>query len=127
MIPITDQTQATYLNAPGGGNAAAGAKQTTDKPGFQLFGKDGFTFGDFIDIINPLQHIPIVSTIYRQMTGDDLDPGSRIGGGALFGGPIGLVASLVNVLVDEATGKDVGEQVLALFDGGAPSRTTGAS
>lgn len=117
MIPITDQTQAAYLDAPGG-------KQAAEEPGFQPFGKDGFTFGDFIDIINPLQHIPIVSTVYRQLTGDDLDPGSRIGGGALFGGPIGLVASLVNVLVDETTGKDVGEQVLALFDGSAPSQTT---
>ncbi len=117
MIPITDQTQAAYLDPPDG-------KQSAEEPGFQPFGKDGFTFGDFIDIINPLQHIPIVSTVYRQLTGDDLDPGSRIGGGALFGGPIGLVASLVNVLVDETTGKDVGEQVLALFDGGAPSRTT---
>ena len=24
----------------------------------------GATFGDFLDMINPLQHIPIVSTIY---------------------------------------------------------------
>ena len=117
MIPITDQTQAAYLDAPGG-------KQTAEGAGFQLFGKDGFTFEDFIDIVNPLQHIPVVSTVYRQMTGDGLDPGSRIGGGALFGGPIGLVAGLNNVLVDETTGKDVGEQVVALFDGGAaPSRT----
>ncbi len=123
MIPIADQTQVAYLAAPGGAGAAGGGKQAAEEPGFQPFGKDGFTFGDFIDIINPLQHIPIVSTIYRQLTGDDLDPGSRIGGGALFGGPIGLVASLINVLVDETTGKDVGEQVLALFDGNAPSRT----
>ncbi len=125
MIPITDQTQTAYLDAAGGGGAT-GAKQAAEGPGFQPFGEDGFTFEDFIDIINPLQHIPIVSTVYRQLTGDDLDPGSRIGGGTLFGGPIGLVASLINVLVDETTGKDVGEQVLALFDGGAPSRTTGA-
>ena len=126
MIPIADQTQVAYLDAPGGAGAAGGGKQAAEEPGFQPFGKDGFTFGDFIDIINPLQHIPIVSTIYRQLTGDDLDPGSRIGGGALFGGPIGLVASLINVLVDETTGKDVGEQVLALFDGGAPSRIADA-
>jgi hypothetical protein len=119
IVPITDQ--AAYPDAPGSGKTAA--KQTADGPGFQLFGKDGFTFGDFIDIINPLQHIPIVSTVYRQITGDGLDPGSRIGGGALFGGPIGLVASLVNVLDVEATGKDIGEQVVALFDDGAPSQT----
>ncbi|HEC90185.1 MAG TPA: hypothetical protein ENI55_00815 [Alphaproteobacteria bacterium] len=114
MIPITDQIQAPAL---------PNTRQMAEEPGFQPFGKDGFTFGDFIDIINPLQHIPIVSTVYRQLTGDDLDPGSRIGGGALFGGPIGLVASLINVMVDETTGKDIGEQVLALFSGGAPTKT----
>ena len=46
--------------------------------GFKLFGDDGFTFLDFLDIINPLQHIPIIGTLYRQMTGDTLDPGSRV-------------------------------------------------
>ena len=45
-----------------------------------LFGDDGFTFLDFLDIINPLQHIPVVSTIYRDLTGDTLDYGSRVAG-----------------------------------------------
>ena len=27
--------------------------------------EEGPTFGEFLDIINPLQHIPVVSTIYR--------------------------------------------------------------
>ena len=45
-----------------------------------LFGQDGFTFFDFLDIINPLQHIPVISTIYRSLTGDKIDPGSRIAG-----------------------------------------------
>ena len=27
---------------------------------FQAFGADGFTFLDFLDVINPLQHIPLV-------------------------------------------------------------------
>ena len=26
-------------------------------------------FGDFVDIINPLQHFPIIATIYRNRTG----------------------------------------------------------
>ncbi len=83
------------------------------KPGKPLFGEDGFTFGDFLDIINPLQHIPIVGTVYRAMTGDKIDPGARIAGGGLFGGPIGLVASLVSGMVEESTGKDPGEHALA--------------
>ena len=91
--------------------------------GFQIFGNDGFTFLDFLDIINPLQHIPIIGTLYREMTGDTLDPASRVLGGTLFLGPFGTVASLANVLIDDATGKDMGEHVLAFFkdeEGNAP-------
>lgn len=83
------------------------------KAGKPLFGEDGFTFGDFLDIINPLQHIPIVNTVYRAVTGDKIDPGSRLAGGGLFGGPIGLVASLVSGMVEESTGKDPGAHALA--------------
>ena len=89
---------------------------TASGGGFQMFGDDGFTFRDFIDIINPLQHIPIVSTIYRSLTDDTLDHAPRVAGGAVFGGPIGAVAGLLNVIVAEITGKDVGEHVKAMFD-----------
>ncbi|MBC8339478.1 MAG: hypothetical protein H8E39_12390 [Alphaproteobacteria bacterium] len=92
---------------------------------FKIFGDDGFTFLDFIDIINPLQHIPIVSTFYREMTDDTLDPGSRVLGGTLFFGPIGTVATLANVLVDDATGKDLGEHVMAMFEGEQPNQPPG--
>ena len=89
---------------------------TASGGGFQMFGDDGFTFRDFIDIINPLQHIPIVSTIYRSLTDDTLDHAPRVAGGAVFGGPIGAIAGLLNVIVEEITGKDVGEHVMAMFD-----------
>ena len=79
------------------------------------FGKDGFDFFDLIDIINPLQHIPVISTLYRSITGDEIAPLPRILGGALLGGPIGAGAALANVFVEEATGKDAGDHVMALF------------
>ena len=82
-----------------------------------LFGDDGCGFDDLLDLINPLQHIPIVSTAYRALTGDDIAPGVRLMGGALFGGPIGLASAIVSTAVEGATGKDVGESVLALFSG----------
>lgn len=78
-----------------------------------FWGDDGFTFGDLVDLINPLQHIPIVSNIYRAMTGDQIAAGPRMLGGGLFGGPIGLAASMANMAVEEATGKDVGGHILA--------------
>lgn len=80
---------------------------------FEPFGDDGLTFGDILDVINPLQHIPVVSTFYREWTGDEIAALPRIGGGALFGGVIGAITSLVNVIVDEITGRDIGAHVLA--------------
>ena len=85
--------------------------------GFKLFGADGFTFKDLLDVINPLQQLPIVGTIYRHLTGDHISPFSRVLGGFLIGGPIGAAASAVNAVVEQASGKDVGEQVLAAFQG----------
>jgi hypothetical protein len=82
---------------------------------FQPFGQDGLTFWDFLDIINPLQHIPVISTLYRSITGDEIDPAAKIAGGTLYGGPIGAVSSLVDVAVDYGTGKDIGEHAMALI------------
>lgn len=90
-----------------------------------FFGEDGLTFGDFLDIINPLQHIPIISTIYRALTGDEISPGARIAGGALFGGPIGAGIAIVNAAVEASTGDDIGEIVLAaLTDDTAPESSS---
>jgi hypothetical protein len=60
-----------------------------------------FSFGELLDIINPLHHIPIVSNIYRNMTGDEISPVARIAGGALFGGAIGGVTSLAAAAIQE--------------------------
>jgi hypothetical protein len=98
---------------------AIGSEDGIEDDGFKIFGEDGFTFMDFLDIINPLQHIPIIATFYREMSGDDLDPGSRVIGDTLFMGPVGTVAALANVMIDDATGKDMGEHVMAFFDDGA--------
>ncbi len=95
----------------------AGPVSDTDHYVFEAFGEDGPTFFDILDIINPLQHIPIISTLYRAVTGDEIDPVPRIAGGALFGGLIGAVSSLVDVVIEELTGSDIGEHVLALFEG----------
>ncbi|MGQ0664792.1 MAG: hypothetical protein ACT4P2_14680, partial [Pseudomonadota bacterium] len=46
--------------------------------------------------------------------GDTIKPAPRVLGGLLFGGPIGLVSAVFNAIIEQETGKDVGEQVLAL-------------
>lgn len=84
----------------------------------EFFGKDGFGFFDFLDMINPLQHIPVLSGLYRKITGDEISPGARLIGGSLFGGPIGFAAALANVVVEDASGADIGGHVFAQFNGG---------
>ncbi len=81
------------------------------------WGQDGLRFDDVLDSLNPLHHLPVISTIYRQMTGDELSDGSRILGGSLYGGPIGMVASLINTIVDHETGRDIGEHMVAMLGG----------
>jgi len=66
-------------------------------------GKHGITFADLLDIINPLQHIPVISTIYRAITGDEIGLGSRLVGGALFGGPAGFIVAGMQAGFEEAT------------------------
>lgn len=83
-------------------------------------GDDSPSFWDVLDIINPLQHIPIVNDIYRDLTGDKIGVGARLLGATLLGGPVGLIASAANCAVEESTGKDAGRHVLALFDYQSP-------
>jgi hypothetical protein len=82
-----------------------------------------FSFWDLVDIVNPLQHIPVVSTIYRKITGDEIGNFARIAGGAVFGGFLGAAAGGVNALVASETGKDIGEMVLDSFTGDDKAET----
>lgn len=82
---------------------------------FSFFGDDGFTFGDLIDVVNPLQHIPLISTMYRGASEDDIAAGPRMMGATLFFGPIGLASAVVNVMIEEGTGKDIGEHLTSAF------------
>jgi hypothetical protein len=79
----------------------------------------GFGFGDFIDIINPLQHIPIVATVYRNYTGDQIGAASRIIGGGLWGRIGGFISGLANAVVEWWSGKDIGDHIYAALFGAA--------
>lgn len=110
---FTDESRATGARMP---DAADSAKD------------DGFGFLDVLDAVNPLQHIPIVSTVYREVTGDGISNPARIAGGFLFGGVLGLVSSIANAIIDETTGKDIGDHLMALADespGEVPGRSAG--
>lgn len=84
------------------------------------------TFGDVIDTLNPLQHIPLISEVYRGVTGDGISAQARIAGGTLWGGPMGLVASVASLAI-AGNGEDgLGDRVYASLFGdeepaGAPA------
>lgn len=72
-------------------------------------------FSDLLDIVNPLQHIPVVSAIYREITGDEINAAARVLGGTLFAGPFGTVASVASVAVEQVSGKDPGAHAIAFL------------
>jgi hypothetical protein len=74
---------------------------------------DQTSLKDLVAIANPLQHIPVVGSVYRAVTGDDIGFMPRVIGGAIFGGPIGFAVSLVSSIIKGETGKDPGEMVMA--------------
>mgnify|MGYP000149013180 CR=1 FL=1 len=83
--------------------------------GLKLWDKEGGpSFSDFIDLINPLQHIPVVSNIYQQETGDTMGALAKIAGAAVLGGPIGGAIALANEVLEVATGNDVTGHLLGL-------------
>lgn len=92
-----------------------------------LWAGDHFSFHDLIDAINPLQHIPVVSTIYRAVTGDTLGNAARVVGDGIYGGVIGVIAGLVDVSVIENTGKDIGGNVMEALGLDGDSKTQSAS
>jgi hypothetical protein len=86
---------------------------------------DGFGFDDLLDIINPLQHIPVVSTLYKHLTGDKIGVPEKIMGDTLYGGVTGLICSLGDAIFQELTGKSVGDTVYAMVIGDDEPKTTG--
>jgi len=108
---LTPYEGGTFSNAPGTiREEDARTAGTAQK-------KAGFSFAGFLDMINPLQHIPIVSNIYRRITGDEVTPVGRVAGGAMFFGVIGLASSLINTVLEKVTGKDAGDHVMTAMLG----------
>lgn len=90
--------------------------------GYSEYGVTGnsqeeMTFSDIVDMVNPLQHIPLVSNVYREITGDEIKPISRIIGGGVFGGAAGAASNLVEVIIMEETGKDITGNVVSIVAG----------
>ena len=72
--------------------------------GYAQPASEDLTFSDLVDLINPLQHIPGVSQIYRALTGDTIKPAVKVMGGLVFGGPAGLLLGAGGAVVDSMLG-----------------------
>jgi len=98
-------------------DAADGARaaRNHDQDGRRM--EEGMTFWDVLDVVNPLQHIPVVNRLYRAITGDEIKTPAKLAGGALFLGPVGMALAAADAVVEHRTGKDTFENVAALFRG----------
>lgn len=82
-----------------------------------FLGEDGkFGFDDFLDIINPLQHIPLVNLAYRALTGDTVDGAAQLLGALPFG-PMAMVSTVTDLAFRSQTGAGMAENGLALLFG----------
>jgi hypothetical protein len=87
----------------------------------------GLSFGDILDAVNPLQHIPIVSTLVRAVTGSQISAASQIAGDTLYGALLpggavaGLVSSAADVAMKQMSGRDIGQYVLGAVSGSSAS------
>ncbi|MFA5121648.1 hypothetical protein [Zavarzinia sp.] len=92
--------------------------------------QEELSFGDVLDVINPLQHLPIVSSIYRAITGDTIRPAMKILGDTIYGGPIGAGVAVASAVAEQIGGADPAARALAAIgigDGGKPATTAIAS
>jgi len=104
-----------------------------DRTASQVQDDPNFGFGDFLDLINPLQHIPVISSVYREITGDKISPVSRVAGDILYGGALGAASAVMgglsavgDAVTETETGKDVtGVAVAMLFGKDQPGDKTG--
>ncbi|MGV0760527.1 hypothetical protein V6768_14520 [Tistrella mobilis] len=96
-------------------STTAGKTAQAEPVGF--WGEDGFSFGDLLDIVNPLQQLPVVGTVYRALTGDTISPGARMIGGIAFGGPVGMIGAMMENATMDASGHTAGDRALAALIG----------
>lgn len=110
---------------PAGGKTPGASMPATDSTGQPAEQHESF-FHHLLDVVNPLQHLPIIGTIYRAITGERLDPVEKIAGDTLYGGLWGAVASVADVAFEGLTGKSFEDTAIALFKSDDKTRVASA-
>lgn len=75
---------------------------------------EGF-FHHLLDVINPLQHLPVIGTLYRAITGEHIGPVEKVLGDTLYGGMWGAASSVADLAFEGVTGKSLEDTVLGWF------------
>jgi hypothetical protein len=119
MSHLRDAQTKTVAQTDATQTASASASQSADVDSGNSF------WDNVLDVVNPLQHLPVVGTIYRAATGDRIGDVEKVAGDTLYGGPIGLVTSLADVAFEKLTGKDFGDTVMAFV--GLDGKSNGAT
>jgi hypothetical protein len=96
---------------------------TADTTGNQ---DEGF-FHHLLDVVNPLQHLPVIGTIYRAITGEHIGPVEQIAGDTLYGGLWGGVSSVAEVAYQSIAGKSVEDTVMGWLGIGSDGNSDIAS
>jgi len=100
---------------------------TADKASGQSSSNQGESFfHHLLDIVNPLQHLPVIGTIYRAITGEHIGSVEKIAGDTLYGGMWGAISSVADVAFEGITGKSFEDTVLSLFKGDDKMRVASA-
>lgn len=90
-----------------------------------FFGPDGkFGWDDFVDMINPLQHIPLVNLAYRAITGDEIYGAARMVDVAF--GPLAGMSTVADLAVRDMTGTGIAENAVAALFGPSDAPTADA-
>lgn len=124
-------TRAWLATLPGMGDAFPEIAQGASRPPIQVAGADGrpadgdadqqeISFWDLLDVVNPLQHIPVVNHLYRAATGDTIKPHAQIIGSTLFGGPLGFAVATASTVVEAANGEPMMTTVARAFGSEQP-------
>jgi len=75
----------------------------------------GGFFHHLLDVINPLQHLPVIGTIYRAITGEHIGAVEKVMGDALYGGLWGAASSVADLAFEGITGHSLEDTVLGWF------------
>ncbi len=79
-------------DVPSATKAVADATKSSAATSDDLDSMWHISFDDVLDVVNPLQHFPIVGTVYRALTHDQIKTPEKIAGDTLYGGVMGLAS-----------------------------------